>query len=52
LNCVQDLLLNVPAANHPWLLSDFVKVHGNQDSSFLMAKAATHSNRREKTFMK
>jgi hypothetical protein len=48
LNCVQDLLLNVPAATLPWLFWDFVKLHANQDSSFLMAKAAIHSNRRKK----
>ena len=48
LNCVQDLFLDVPAASHPWLFWDFVKLHGNQDSFFLMAKAAIHSPCSEK----
>jgi len=46
LNSVQDLLLNVPAANHPWLFWDFVKLYQNRDSFFLSAKAAIHSKRR------
>jgi hypothetical protein len=39
LNTAQDLFLNVPVVSHPWLFWDFVKLHGNQDNSFLPAKA-------------
>jgi hypothetical protein len=48
LNSVQDLFLDVPAASPQWLFWDFVKLYQNQDSFFLMAKAAIHSNRRKK----
>jgi hypothetical protein len=52
LNSVQDLFLNVPAANHPWLFWDFVKLHGNQDSSFLDGKGCSSFKQEQKTFMK